>query len=159
MTSATDQIEARLALDILASRAGKRRNRQQARRHLLRSALCTFGDARRALRFEATFEAVAGLPGGVELADDWELWVLPFNFHKGVAPLVARKIRLPLIPTLVRDTAGIKRGPDFAMQALGWILGDDAELERAIEVIESTTELVQSAHEVSQKARKTKRGR
>lgn len=153
--SASEQIEARLALDALANRDGKRRNRAQARRYLLRSALCAFGDARRELSFQATFAATSGLSGGVELVNDWELWVLPFQLAGGAAPLVARKIILPLFATPVRDTTGLKRGPDFAMQSLGpLVLGDDGELERTIQAIEATAELVQAALAASQSTRR-----
>jgi len=146
------QIEARIALDVLANRESKRRNGKQARRYVLRAALCAFAQARRDLRFDAQF---CYLPAYVRICDGWELWVQPLEYRKADPPIIARRVQLDWGGT-TRDLNGLQRGPDFAMHALGAMLDADAELEALLQIIESTTELAQEQHAKNQASRRTR---
>lgn len=149
MTAATDQIEARIALHVLSGTAPKRmRSAVRWRRYLLREALGEFERARCTLLldFPAPNRSRAPLPSGIELTWQWELWVMPALWQKRLAPLVARRVQLPLpFVVRVRDTKGVKRGPDFAMHALADCLAKDEELLRVLRLVEQTTDTLAEA--------------
>jgi len=152
----TDGIESRIALHLLAYGARRgQRTPERMRRKLLRYALCDFHEARTQLRRDATF---CYLPHYTMLTGQWELWIQPFEFHKRDAPLVARRVELPMGGSS-RDTLDARRGPDYAMHALECVLHDDKELQKVLVAIEMTTELLVEQHQKNVQQRKQMKAR